>query len=124
MATTTVFAERGTPLWDRVWALLAGDVGGDTAQECACCGERWQYMGTYVEHGKSAHEFRHRHSPGTGNREYRRFIEDTAAGTTTQATAIVYPPRTGAAHELRPLLAQLSEETVALLRAVVPGLGE
>ena len=47
---------------DAVWEALPG---GPVA-ECQCCGEVWQYMGTV----DGRHEFRHRHHPATGKREY------------------------------------------------------
>lgn len=70
-----VFVDRDTPAWARVWALLQADTGGDIAQPCGCCGEVWQYMGTVIEGTRTTHEFRHRHSPITTNREYRQFRE-------------------------------------------------
>jgi hypothetical protein len=40
----------------------------DPGQTDARSGESWQYMGTV----DGTHEFRHRHHPYTGQREYRR----------------------------------------------------
>jgi len=72
------FLDRGTAEWDRVWALLAADTGGDIEQRCSCCYEVWQYMGSVAEGDRVAHEFRHRHNPYTAKREYRQFRETRA----------------------------------------------
>ena len=44
----------------------------DLDDECAETGERWQYMGTW----DGEHQFRHRHHPATGRREYVNFKDD------------------------------------------------
>jgi hypothetical protein len=108
-----VFVERGTPEWARVWDLLAASTGGDTIQRCPCCGEMWQYMGSFRTENTAygthtAHEFRHRHCPTTAQREYRRF--------TDRGSERIDP--TGAAHELRPIAALLSPRALALLSLV------
>lgn len=68
------FAVRDSAEWHRIWQLL----GNDPAARCACCGESWQYMGSWLNEGRTriAHEFRHRHHPTTAKRENRRFEED------------------------------------------------
>jgi len=75
MPSQLVFVEPGTAAWDSVWALLLAETAGDPAQLCRCCGEVWQYMGSYTNGADTVHEFRHRHSPITGRREYRRFTQ-------------------------------------------------
>lgn len=109
MSHALVFIDRGTADWDRVWALLAASTGGDTTQPCPCCRERWQYMGSYSDGARTAHEFRHRHHPLTRSRDYRRFTEDTP---------LPAPEPAGATHELRPVYELLSPEARALVRLV------
>ena len=41
--------------------------GYEPSLPCPCCGEDWQYMGST----KDVHQFRHRHHPASGQREYR-----------------------------------------------------
>jgi ketosteroid isomerase-like protein len=109
MAYDLVFVERGSAAWDRVWALLTAETGGDLAQTCACCGESWQYMGSYSDGGQTAHEFRHRHCPTTGKREYRRYTDNDIAPAPVEAER-------GEAGELRPVSALLTPQASALVQ--------
>jgi hypothetical protein len=56
--------------YERMWAELAA-LEGDRLCECPESGEVWQYMGTQLESDGWKHCFRHRHHPGTQQREYR-----------------------------------------------------
>jgi hypothetical protein len=60
--------------WERMWKCLTLETG-DAAQECQCCGEVWQYMGT----SRGFHTFRHRHEPVVGIRVIKRIPERTYA---------------------------------------------
>ena len=51
---------------EAAWQLLPA--GPDAA--CACCGERWQYMGSVWDGRAALHTFRHRHHPGHLARVY------------------------------------------------------
>jgi hypothetical protein len=59
--------------YERVWSELAAlaENGGDRLCQCLESGETWQYMGTQLESDGWKHCFRHRHHPGTQQREYR-----------------------------------------------------
>jgi hypothetical protein len=56
--------------YERMWAELAA-LEGNRLCECPESGEVWQYMGTQQESDGWKHCFRHRHHPGTQQREYR-----------------------------------------------------
>jgi len=59
--------------YERMWVELAAlnENGGDRLCECPESGEVWQYMGTELKSDGWKHCFRHRHHPGTQQREYR-----------------------------------------------------
>jgi hypothetical protein len=44
------------------WRKLAEKSAGDPVALCACCGEVWQYMGTWHTADGWRHSFRHRHA--------------------------------------------------------------
>lgn len=82
MKANFLFLAPGGEAWDRVWAQLAAVTGGDIEQRCGCgCHEVWQYMGTFRQEqgagSRLVHEFRHRHNPTTGQRDYRQFLDTT-----------------------------------------------
>lgn len=66
-----IFLADDEPELQRAWEILAHQEQSDTLAEHA--GEVWQYMGTTYNSARQAwtHEFRHRHHPRTGEREYR-----------------------------------------------------
>jgi hypothetical protein len=62
------FLDPGDPEWEAAWLQL-GVMYESTTDECPCCGEVWQYMGSWLqEDGSWKHTFRHRHLPQIGQR--------------------------------------------------------
>jgi hypothetical protein len=70
-----ILIEQKSPEWDSMWKWVAEHPINENIEHPTVAlndesGEAWQYMGSFRQKNKVIHEFRHRHHPKTGRREY------------------------------------------------------